>query len=114
MMSRHGIVGRLTKNIAGTAARKKRTAASAKGGISRSATLIGTKANPKSATTAMISAKSGAVSDERVVNGTLGDSGGEFLWYLLDSLLREIPCIDVRDFARVDVLAQRGVRVVHG
>src|SRR5665213_147771 len=70
MMLRHGIVGRLTKNIAGTAARKKRTAASANGGTSRSAILMGTNAKPNKATTAMISARSGAVSEERAVNGS--------------------------------------------
>ena len=40
--SRHGIAGRRTKNTIGTAARKKRSAASVNGGTSSSATLIGT------------------------------------------------------------------------
>ena len=42
-MSRHGIAGRRTKKTIGTAARKKRSAASVNGGTSASATFIGTK-----------------------------------------------------------------------
>ena len=40
--SRHGIAGGRTKNTIGTAASRKRTAASVNGGTSTSATLIGT------------------------------------------------------------------------
>jgi hypothetical protein len=46
------------KNTSGTAAKKKRSAASANGGISRRPTLIGTNENPHSATTAIVSARS--------------------------------------------------------
>ena len=47
--SRHGICGRRMKNTSGTAAKKKRSAASANGGISRRPTLIGTNENPQTA-----------------------------------------------------------------
>ena len=46
------------KNTIGTAARKKRSAASVNGGTSWSATLIGTNVKPHTATTASVSAKS--------------------------------------------------------
>jgi len=46
------------KNTSGTAANRKRSAASANGGISRSPILMGTNENPHSATMAIVSAKS--------------------------------------------------------
>jgi hypothetical protein len=58
MTNRHGICGRRMKNTSGTAAKKKRNAASANGGISRRPSLIGTNENPQSATIAIVSAKS--------------------------------------------------------
>jgi hypothetical protein len=56
-----GIRGGRTKNTSGTAAKKKRSAASANGGISRSPSLIGTNEKPHSATTRRMSAKSRGV-----------------------------------------------------
>src|SRR5689334_15788250 len=57
-MSSQGIRGRRMKETSGTAAKKKRNAASANGGTSRRPTLIGTNENPQRATTAMVSSRS--------------------------------------------------------
>src|SRR6202171_1890414 len=56
--SRHGMRGRLITNTSGTAEKKKRSAASAKGGISRKPTLIGTNEKPQSVTTASVNSRS--------------------------------------------------------
>src|SRR5450631_2095009 len=50
--------GRFTKNTSGMAAKKNRKPQSAKGGISRSPTLIGTKEKPSMVTTNKVSARS--------------------------------------------------------
>src|SRR4029078_5356984 len=57
-MSSQGIRGRRMKNTSGTAAKKKRNAASANGGTSRNPTLIGTNENPHRVTTASVSSRS--------------------------------------------------------
>src|SRR5437660_7964801 len=56
--SRHGMRGRLITSTSGIAAKKKRSAASAKGGISRKPTLIGTNEKPQSVTTASVNSRS--------------------------------------------------------
>src|SRR6476646_1367654 len=57
-MSSQGIRGRRMKNTSGTAAKRKRNAASANGGTSRRPTLIGTNEKPHSVTTASVSSRS--------------------------------------------------------
>src|SRR4029079_11836187 len=61
-MYRQGICGRRVKNTSGTAAKRKRSATSANGGISRRPILMGTNEKPHSATMQIVSAKSRGVS----------------------------------------------------
>src|SRR5512135_3123009 len=81
------------KKTSGTAAKKKRSAANANGGISSSPTLIGTKENPHRATTARISARSrGARRAEGTPEITIGPRlhplgpSGSFprIWRMID------------------------------
>src|SRR6202047_2262021 len=56
--SGHGMRGSLITSTSGTAAKKKRSAASANGGNSRKPTLIGTNVKPNNVTTASVNSRS--------------------------------------------------------